>query len=119
MRGGPVSPPTVYGALASYHCDGFALWSAEFVGVRVGGGPYCGSGWYLSSQVRTSWNSRVRGTKWLPSSTTWRFWSPGVPSSRNIGICDVSSGKKKSYRPLIIRVGIRIRGRKLIGSTSG
>src|SRR5882724_2324004 len=36
MRGGPVSPPTVYGALASYHCDGFALWSAEFVGVRVG-----------------------------------------------------------------------------------
>jgi hypothetical protein len=41
------------------------------------------------------------------------FWN------RNITFCDVSSGRKWSYRALTIKVGTLTRGAKLISSTSG
>src|SRR6266850_3944285 len=46
-----------------------------------------------------------------------RFCASGVPRRRNIGICEPSSGKKKSKRPLGIRTGTFTRGAKLIVAT--
>src|SRR5713101_1402439 len=53
------------------------------------------------------------------SNTAWRLSLGGTPNQRNRGSWQVLYGVSKSYRPLIIKIGVVTRGAKLKGSSSG